>query len=152
MYKRLNSILLVNNILNSFQFGFRKKNYTELAIIQLLDKIIDSLSRKEHIIAIFMDLSKAFDTIDHNILLYKLKNYGIRGIALSWFKSYLSDRQQYVFVNNKSSSMLDIKCGDPQGSSLGPLLFLIYVNYIINWSSILYFIMFADDTNVSFFT
>ena len=94
MYKRLNSFLLVNNILNSSQFGFRKNFSTELAIIQLLDKIIDSLSRKEHIIAIFMDLSKAFDTIDHNILLYKLKNYGIRGIALSWFKSYLSDRQQ----------------------------------------------------------
>ena len=104
-------------------FGFRKNFSTELAIIQLLDKIIDSLSRKEHIIAIFMDLSKAFDTIDHNILLYKLKNYGIRGIALSWFKSYLSDRKQYVFINNKSSSMLDIQCGVPQGSIRGSLLF-----------------------------
>ena len=83
MNKRLNSFLLVNNILNSSQFGFRNNFSTELAIIQLLDKIIDSLSRKEHIIAIFMDLSKAFDTIDHNILLYKIKNYGIRGIALS---------------------------------------------------------------------
>ena len=150
MYKRLNSFLLVNNILNSSQFGFRNNFSTEHAIIQLLDKIIDSLSRKEHIIAIFMDLSKAFDTIDHNILLHKLKNYGIRGIALSWFKSYLSNRQQYVFFNNKSSSMLDIQCGVPQGYILGPLLFLIYVNDIINSSSILSFIMFADDTNISF--
>ena len=140
----------MNNIINSSRFGFRKNFFTELAIIQLLDKIIDSLSRKEHIIAIFICLSKAFDTIDHNILLYKLKNYGIRGITLSWFNSYLSDRQEYVFINNKSSSMLDIQCGVPQGSILGPLLFLIYVNDIINSSSILYFIMFADDTNVLF--
>ena len=140
----------MNNILNSSQFGFRKNFSNEFAIIHLLDKIVDSLSRKERIIAIFMDLSKAFDTIDHNILLQKLNNYGIRGIALSWIRSYLSDRQQYVFINNKSSSMLDIQCGVPQGSILELLLFLIYVNDIINLSSILSFIMFADDTNVLF--
>ena len=151
VYKRLSSFLLMNNILNSSQFGFRKNSSIEFAIIHLLDKIVDSLSRKEHIIAILMDLSKAFDTIDHNILLHKLNDYGIRGIALSWFRSYLSDRQQYVFINNKSSSMLDmIQCGVPQGSILGPLLCLIYVNYIINSSSILSFIMFADDINVLF--
>ena len=139
----------MNNILNSSSSDSEETNSTEFAIIHLLDKIVDSLSRKEHIIAIFMDLSKAFHTIDHNILLHKLNNYyGIRGIALSWFRSYLSDRQQYVFINNKSSSML--QCGVPQGYILRPLLFLIYVNNIINLSSILSFIMFADDTSVLF--
>ena len=148
VYKRLISFLLVNNILNSSQFGFRKNFSTEMAIIQLVDKIINSLSKKEHIIAIFMDLSKAFDTIDHNILLYKLNHYGVRGIPLSWFKSYLSDRRQYVFINNTNSSLLDIQCGVPQGSILGPLLFLVYVNDIIKTSNILSFVLFADDTNI----
>ena len=95
-----------------------------------------------------MDLSKAFDTINHDILLYKLRNYGIRGTALSWFKSYLSNRQQYVFIDNNKSSMLNIRCGVPQGSILGPLLFLIYINDIMKSSSLISFILFADDTNI----
>jgi len=148
VYKRLISFLTINNILNRSQFGFRKNCSTDIAIIQLLDQITELLSHKEHVIAIFMDLSKAFVTIDHDNLLYKLENYGIRGKALSWLKSYLYDRQQYVCVNGKNSSMRNIQCGVPQGSILGPLLFLIYVNDIINSSSILKFTMFADDTTV----
>ena len=148
VYKRLDSFLLLNNILISSQFGFRKKFSTDFAITKLLDNVVQSLSNKEHVIAIFMDLSKAFDTIDHNILLYKLEKYGIRGIVLSWFKSYLSNRQQFVSINDSNSSYLNIKCGVPQGSILGPLLFLIYINDIVNSSPILSFILFADDTNI----
>ena len=148
VYKRLSSFLTLNNILNPSQFGFRKKFSTDFAIIKLLDKVIQSLSNKEHVIALFMDLSKAFDTIDHDILLYKLNNYGIRGIVLSWLKSYLSNRQQFVSIDNVESSLLNIKCGVPQGSILGPLLFLIYINDIINSSTVLAFVLFADDTNI----
>ena len=101
-----------------------------------------------NIIALFMDLSKAFDTIDHNILLHKLYNYGIRGIVWSWIKSYLSNRQQYVSIDDVNSPISHINCGVPQGSILGPLLFLIYINDIVNSSPILSFVLFADDTNI----
>ena len=148
VYKRLDSFLSLNNILISSQFGFRKKFSTDFAITKLLDNVIQSLSNKEHAIALFMDLSKAFDTIDHDILLYKLEKYGIRGIVLSWFKSYLSNRQQFVSIDDANSSYLNIKCGVPQGSILGPLLFLIYINDIVNSSPALSFILFADDTNI----
>ena len=100
---------------------------------------------------VFIDLKKAFDTIDHSLLLNKLEYYGIRGVALNWLQSYLSNRKQFVTVNGIDSKNLNVKCGVPQGSILGPILFILYINDICNCSKIMNFILFADDTN-SFLT
>ena len=97
---------------------------------------------------VFIDLQKAFDTVNHSILLKKLEHYGVRGTAFSWFSSYLSDGKQYVSVNGHNSDHLKILCGVPQGSVLGPLLFLIYTNDLPNVSKLLCFYLFADDTNI----
>ena len=119
-----------------------------MAITQLVDKINSAVEKNETTIGIFLDLSKAFDTIDHKILLYKLEHYGFRGVVLEWFKNYLSNRTQYVSYNNCKSSLRDIVCGVPQGSILGPLLFILYVNDITFTSNVLDFILFADDTTI----
>ena len=115
--------------------------------MSLVDKVSRALELGEYAIAIFLDFSKAFDTVNHDILYDKLQSYGIRGIALDWIKDYLSNRQQYVNVNGSCSEKQYIKCGVPQGSVLGPLLFLLYINDIVNVSPLLCPILFADDTN-----
>ena len=99
----------------------------------------------------FWIYQKAFDTIDHNILLYKLEYYGFRGVVLEWFKNYLNNRKQYILHNNCKSDLKDIVCGVPQGSILGLLLFILYVNDIIYTSNVLDFVLFADDT-IIFYT
>ena len=101
-------------------------------------------------IGIFLDFSKAFDTINHDILLYKLSHYAVRGMALEWFRSYLSDRKQYVFLNDNSSDLRKINCGFPQGSILGPLLFILYINEFCRSSDIMSFVLFADAPNCFF--
>ena len=132
------------------QFGFRKGNSTALALIDIVEKIIDSLDKGKYGCGIFIDLKKAFDTVNHKILLCKMEHYGIRGAILKWFESYLFERKQFVYHNGESSSLQTISCGVPQGSVLGPLLFLLYVNDIPNISSKLIFYLFADDTNIYF--
>ena len=99
---------------------------------------------------VFIDLQKAFDTVNHSILLKKLEHYGIRGVGLDWFSSYLSNRKQYVSVNSTTSDYLDIIYGVPQRPVLGPLLFLIYINDLPSISKVLSFYLFADDTNIYF--
>ena len=114
-----------------------------------MNKITTALENKQHTLAIFCDLRKAFDSCNHQILLTKLHNMGVQGKELEWFKDYLFNRQQFVFLNGTCSSLLTIKTGVPQGSILGPLLFLIYVNDLPNASCLLT-LLFADDTTLMF--
>ena len=149
MYKKLMSFLNKNNILYRHQYGFRPKHCTIHPIMHLLHHCANATSTAdpEFTLAVLCDLSKAFDVINHEMLLNKLNIYGIRGIVNDWFRSYLSDRSQYVEIENTQSETLPIKYGVPQGSILGPLLFLIYVNDIGN-SCHANILSFADDTTL----
>ena len=150
VYSRIYNFISYHNILTDQQFGFRPKRSTLMAINDLYCKIASNLDQKLHTVGIFLDLSKAFDTINHSILLDKLTNYGIRGLTNDWLKSYLCDRQQRVLFNNTLSSPETVSCGVPQGSILGPLLFLLYINDLPSCTSIPHFVLFADDTNILF--
>ena len=114
----------------------------------LVDNLIKAFQNEEFVIGVFLDFSKAFDTVDHSILLLKLQHYGIRGIALEWFRSYLDNRKQYVTYNGTKSDMQRVICGVPQGSILGPILFLIYINDLIVSCKNSVPFLFADDTNL----
>ena len=150
-YNQLYSYFKTNNLFYEHQYGFREQHSTEHASLELIDQVLYDLDKKNNPVVVYMDLSKAFDTLDHRILLNKLKYYGINGIALKWFSSYLSNRLQYVQIDSTKSEMSPIVTGVPQGSILGPLLFLIYMNDIPNASDIFKFILFADDTSLKSF-
>lgn len=148
VYNRLENFVSKNKLLSNSQYGFRPKHSTYMPILDIYDKISQSVDCGKFAVGIFIDLAKAFDTINHDILCCKLERYGVRGIALQWFRNYLTNRSQYVYFNGVSSSLKSVLCGVPQGSILGPLLFLLYINDIVRCSSVLNFILFADDTNL----
>ena len=147
-FKQVYDYFNVNDLLYKSQYGFRKKHSTELAGLEFYDKIINNLENDKLPLAVFLDLSKAFDTIDHEILLKKLRYYGISGNSLLWFKSYLSNRKQYVQFKDSFSSYSMIRTGVPQGSILGPLLFIIYMNDIAHITNKFFFTIYADDTTL----
>ena len=151
MYTRLYSHLQANSLLYDYQFGFRKNYSTILALLEVTDSIYQNLDEGKLGVGIYLDLQKAFDTVNHDILLYKLYNYGVRGIVHDWFRDYLTNRQQFTQLSDVQSPSLKISCGVPQGSVLGPLLFLIYVNDIGNAVPNQKVKLFADDTNLFVF-
>merc|ERR1711989_95754 len=140
-------LLEIHNCIYELQFGFRAKHSTQHALASLTELVRLALDEGNFACGIFVDFQKAFDTVDHSILLSKLEHYGVRGLANNWFRSYLTNRTQYVSINGIDSSLKEMKYGVPQGSVLGPLLFLIYINDLhcaIKCSTTHHF---ADDTN-----
>ena len=150
VYNRLIKYFDKYDILFNNQFGFRKNHSPSLALLNLLDKITSAIDQEKYTTGVFLDLSKAFHTVNHSILFDKLEYYGIRGLALEWIKNYFCNRVQYVEYDGTSSSPGTIKCGVPQGSILGPLFFLIYINDLCNASNVIDLVLFADDTNLFF--
>ena len=148
IFNQLYTYFETNRLFYGSQYGFRKRHSTEFAALELVDKLLNMMDKGQVPLGIFLDLSKAFDTLDHKILIKKLEFYGVSDGPGKLLESYLSNRKQYVVFDDINSHVLDIKTGVPQGSILGPLLFLIYINDIVKSSNLFKFILFADDTTI----
>ena len=148
IYDQLYHYLKRNQLLYEYQFGFRENLSTELAINQIYENFVRGVESKEMTCSVFLDLKKAFDTVDHNILIKILNCYGVRGLPLKFLSSYLTNRQQYTVVHQAESSVKSVSCGVPQDSTLGPLLFLIYINDLPNVCN-LRIQLFADNASLT---
>ena len=148
VYNQLYDYFVKNNLIYDSQYGFRQLHSTELAALEITDRLTQNMDRGDISITIYLDLSKAFDTLNHEILINKLNYYGVRGTANNWFQSYLSSRNQFVSFDNQQSNMMPLTTGVPQGSILGPLLFLICMNDIHEASEKFHAVLYADDTSL----
>ena len=147
VFQRLYSYICHNNLLFKHQYGFQPKKSTVHPLLNILNYVSDALNNNEYVVSVFLDLRKAFDVIDHDILILKLSKLGLHNNNLKWFSSYLKNRKQFVMVNNVLSEFFKVfNISVPQGSILGPLLFLIFINDIFKSNSLLNF-LFADDTS-----
>ena len=149
MHKQLTKHFMNNNLFNPQQYGFRKNSYTELAALELIDSLLNQLNNHSIPINFLIDLSKGFDSLRHDILIEKLAYYGVNNKELDPRKSYLSNRKQYVKLNNITSTIRSISIGVPQGSIIGYLLFNIVINEIVKASAKFAFILYADDTTLN---
>ena len=148
MYDRLISYMLKNHTLFEYQFGFQKGKSAHVSFITLVDRISEALDNGDYVVGVFPDFAKAFDTVDHAILLDKMLIYGVRTTALEWFKDYLTGRSQYVTYNGFNSNNSEIKYGVPKGSILEPLLFILYSNDLASVTEACFSILFADHSNM----
>ena len=149
IFNQMSEYFQNNDLIFKNQYGFRKNHSTEFASLHLTDYLNFKMDKMSTLSSIFLDLSKTFDTLDHNILLSKLKYYGINGISYNLLSTYLTNRKQYVQFESSCSEVLDTLYGVPQGYILGPLLFIIYMNDFPNARKVFQFIMYADDTTLS---
>ena len=149
VHNKLMNYLESKNILSQYQYGFRENRSTVQSLLHYLRDVYAALDSGYVYFSLFLDLKKAFDCVSHSILLSKLRFYGIRGVPLDWFSSYLSNRRQYVVVDDVFSEICDISCGVPQGSILGPLLFLVFINDFPGCTDYFKFSLFADDSTLS---
>lgn len=148
LVNRFISFINQNNILYKYQYGFRKGCSTTTATVELVEFLLSKIDSKCIVGGLFLDLKKAFDKLTHRILLQKLECYGFRGLANDIIKSYLTDRQQFVAIDGCRSSLQTVNVGVPQGSNIGPLLFLIYINDLGNLPLQGIPRLFADDTAI----